>query len=98
MPTHRITSITLGVPNLETAETFYTDFGLTPLGDHRFGTVDGGEQLQLAYTPVRRLIEYGMGVDDPDDISRAASRLSRLDISHKANANELEVLDPGTGG
>jgi catechol 2,3-dioxygenase-like lactoylglutathione lyase family enzyme len=97
MPTHRITSITLGVPNPEKAETFYTDFGLTPLGDHRFGTVDGGEQLQLAYTPVRRLLEYGMGVDDPDDISRAASRLNRLDISHKANASELEVLDPGTG-
>lgn len=97
MPMHRIASITLGVPDLDSTAEFYTDFGLTPLGDHRFATLDGGEQLKLAYSPVRRLLEYGVGVDDPDDISRASSRLSELDVRHSADEDGLSVFDEGSG-
>ncbi len=97
MPMHRIASITLGVPDLDAAAAFYTDFGLIPLGDHRFATLDGGEQLKLAPSPVRRLLEYGVGVDDPDDISRASSRLSALDVPHSAGEAGLSVFDEGSG-
>jgi catechol 2,3-dioxygenase-like lactoylglutathione lyase family enzyme len=97
MPMHRIKSITLGVPDLEGTAEFYTDFGLTPLGDYRFATVDGGDQLQLAYSPIRRLMEYAVGVDDPDDISRASSRLAALDVERTATQNELAVFDEGSG-
>ena len=34
---HRITSITLGVPDLARSSDFYTDFGLTPLEAGAFG-------------------------------------------------------------
>lgn len=97
MPMHRISSITLGVPDLESTAQFYTDFGLTPLGDHRFATLDGGEQLKLSYSPVRRLLEYGVGVDHPDDIRSASSRLSAMDVQHSASDEGLSVFDEGSG-
>ena len=97
MPLHRISSITLGVPDLASTAGFYADFGLTPLGDHRFATLDGGEQLRLVHSPVRRLVEYSVGVDDPDDVLGASSRLSALDVAHTADETGLSVFDEGSG-
>lgn len=97
MPMHRISSITLGVPDLDSTAEFYTDFGLTPLGDYRFATSDGGEQLKLKHSPVRRLLEYGVGVDDADDIRSASSRLSAMDIGHNVSDERLSVFDEGSG-
>jgi len=48
MSLHRLTSITLGVPNVAETAYYYESFGLTPVGDAaapRFATQDGGEQL-----------------------------------------------------
>lgn len=41
MSLHRLTGVTLGVPDVAAAATFYTEFGLTPLGGGRFATADG---------------------------------------------------------
>ncbi|MEQ4720697.1 VOC family protein [Nonomuraea sp. B19D2] len=93
MALHRLTRITVGVPNVAETATYYADFGLRPTGENTFATADGGEQLRLVHAPTRRLVELGVGVDDADDVGRTASSLARLDLALDA---EGRVTDPGT--
>ena len=51
MALHRLTSITIGVPNVAPTAAYYEEFGLTPSGAGRFATRDGGEQLVLVPLP-----------------------------------------------
>jgi catechol 2,3-dioxygenase-like lactoylglutathione lyase family enzyme len=79
MGLHRLTSITLGVPDVEASASFFGDFGLDgPAGSTgepvRLATRDGGEQLELAETPVRQLIRLGVGAEHGDDLARIAAR------------------------
>ena len=84
MSLHGLTSITLGVPDVEAACGYYEEFGLTPSGvspdgrRRRFSTLDGGEQLAVTQAPQRRLLEIGVGADDPDDLDRIAANLARI--------------------
>ena len=80
MALHRLASITIGVPNVEETSRYYAEFGLTRDGAC-FSTRDGGEQLRIVESPTRRLIELGIGADDPDDLDRVADRLTRLGVS-----------------
>jgi catechol 2,3-dioxygenase-like lactoylglutathione lyase family enzyme len=96
MTLHRLTTITIGVPNVAETAAYYTEFGLAPVGDAAFATRDGGEQLRLVHSPVRRLVELGVGADDPDDLHRIASRLSRIGVSHLVRDRRLTATDPGT--
>ena len=64
MALHRLTSIIIGVPNVAPTAAYYEEFGLTPTGNGRFASTDGGEQLSLVSAPRRRLMELGIGVDD----------------------------------
>jgi PIN domain nuclease of toxin-antitoxin system len=96
MPLHRITSITIGVPNLAPTAAYYERFGLTPTAEGRFATADGGEQLRLVTTPRRRLVELGIGVDDPDDLDRIAAALSRLGVGFERMGASVVAADPGT--
>ncbi len=96
MGLHRLTSITLGVPNVRETADYYTSFGLTPLGDGRFATQDGGEQLKIVHSPLRRLVELGVGVADPDDLDRVTSSLARLDVTGKRDDTSLRVHDPNS--
>jgi catechol 2,3-dioxygenase-like lactoylglutathione lyase family enzyme len=54
MALHRLTSVTIGVPNADETAAYYTEFGLTPQHDGWFSTRDGGRQLRIAHTPMRR--------------------------------------------
>lgn len=96
MALHRLTSITIGVPNLAATAAYYEEFGLAPRGDGRFATVDGGEQLQLVPSPHRRLIELGVGAADADDLGRIAAALARLDVAVERTPAALVAVDPGT--
>jgi catechol 2,3-dioxygenase-like lactoylglutathione lyase family enzyme len=97
MSLHRLTSITLGVPDVAETAAYYAEFGLTPVGDGtRFATRDGGDQLDLVHSPIRRLVELGVGVEDPDDLDRIAAALARLDITGSRAENCLRVLDPNS--
>ncbi|MFJ5590760.1 VOC family protein [Streptomyces noursei] len=99
MALHRLTSITLGVPDVEAAAGYYEEFGLTPVGDgpvRRFATQEGGEQLKLAHSAQRRLVELGVGVDDQDDLDRVAASLSKLDVPVQREATSLRVVDPNS--
>jgi catechol-2,3-dioxygenase len=92
MSLHRLTQITLGVPDVAAAAGYYEEFGLTRSddggGDVAFATADGGEQLHLVQSDRRRLIELRVGADDPDDLGRIASSLAKLDIA----AEQSDVL------
>ncbi|WP_244938885.1 VOC family protein [Actinomadura madurae] len=100
---HRLTGITMGVPDVAATAAYYTEFGLTPVaseGDDkiaRFRTQDGGEQLTIRHTDLRRLIELGIGVDDADDLDRIARGLRRLDLAYERSDAGVTALDPGTG-
>ncbi|MEV0071640.1 VOC family protein [Amycolatopsis sp. NPDC050768] len=99
MPLHRLTSITLGVPNVDATAGYYEDFGLTPVGEkaeNRFATAEGGEQLKITHSPLRRLVELGVGVDDPDDLDRIEASLAKLDVAGKRDETSLRVLDPNS--
>ncbi len=118
MPMHRLTSITIGVPNVQQTAEYYKDFGLIPaknetssaggvdqggspdrmteVGEYRFSTVDGGEQLRIVHSPRRRLVQLGIGVDDPDDLGSIAAKLGRLDLNVKQDETSLIAEDPGS--
>jgi catechol 2,3-dioxygenase-like lactoylglutathione lyase family enzyme len=103
MSLHRITDITLGVPDVQEAIAYYTQFGLIPQaaeadGDQWFGTVDGGNrQLRIVWAPIRRLVSLGIGADDQDDLSRIATALQRLQVASHLDGHTLRTKEPVTG-
>lgn len=96
MPMHRLTSIALGVSDVDAATEFYEDFGLEHLGGAKFSSVDGGEQLRLVQSDRRRLVELGVGVDDPDDLDRIGAALDAGDYPWKREGDKVLVNDGGT--
>jgi catechol 2,3-dioxygenase-like lactoylglutathione lyase family enzyme len=96
MSLHRLTSITIGVPDVAAASAFYSAFGLTEHAPGRFSTLRGGDQLELVPASRRRLVRLGLGVDDPDDLGRIAARLCQLDVSAKPERGVLRVIEPTT--
>jgi len=103
MPLHRLTQIVMGVPNVEQTAAYYTEFGLIPtaveaeaVGRHTFATVDGGEQLTIVHSDLRRLVRLGVGVDDSDDLDRVAAGLAALDVAIERADGSVTAVDPGT--
>lgn len=98
MALHQLMSFTLGVPNPGETAAYYREFGLTDEGDGWFATSDGGRQLRLVHAPARRLLELQIGVDDADDLARAAARLARLGFAAAADppAGTLTARDQVT--
>ncbi|MYW90403.1 dioxygenase [Amycolatopsis rubida] len=94
MSLHRLTSLAIGVPDVDATAAYYRDFGLADLGGHRYGTVDGGEQLRLAPAERRRLLELGVGVHDQDDLGRIGAQLDKLGVAYRTDATSLTVEDP----
>jgi catechol 2,3-dioxygenase-like lactoylglutathione lyase family enzyme len=107
MSLHALTSVTMGVPNVEETASYYADFGLTAESDGWFSTVDAGRQLRIVAAPTRRLVELRVGADDRDDLGRAAAGLARLGLAHTprdpgasletAPGASLETVEPVTG-
>jgi catechol 2,3-dioxygenase-like lactoylglutathione lyase family enzyme len=96
MPLHRVSSVTIGVPDVEKTSEFYRDFNLSESEPGVFATADGGEQLRLVQTPIRRLVELALAADNPDDVDRIASQVAALDIDVKRTEDGLSAVDPGT--
>src|SRR5580658_3821987 len=101
MSLHGLTSITLGVPDVDAVASYYEDFGLRRVGDRPgrglvFATADGGEQLALRPAERRRLLEIGIGADDPDDLGRVEAGLRRLGAEFERDAAGLRVRDPNS--
>jgi catechol 2,3-dioxygenase-like lactoylglutathione lyase family enzyme len=101
MSLHRLTSITVGVPNLKETAAYYADFGLRPTatapdGAVRFASRDGGEQLEIVGASRRRLVHIGIGAHDADDIARAQASLARMDVTGQVTGDSLTAVDPGS--
>lgn len=96
MALHRLSYITMGVPNVEETSTYYEDFGLEPTGNGRFSTIDGGEQLRIVYSPNRRLVEMGVAVDDHDDLGGVTSRMNKLGIQVEQGSDFVAAVEPIT--
>ena len=102
MALHRLTSITMGVPNVDETAAYYADFGLqagdaAESGESWFSTRDGGRQLRIVSAPTRRLVDLHVGVDDADDLERAASNLGRLGIDTERGPNWISAVEKATG-
>lgn len=97
MALHRLTSIEVGVPDVPSVATFYRDFGLEETASGGFATRDGGEQLRLVPAPHRRLVELGIGADDPDDLDRVAASLAGLDLPADRTGDRVAAIEPVTG-
>src|SRR6266849_5769302 len=97
MAMHRLTSVSIGVPNVAETATYYEEFGLTRLDDNRFATLDGGEQLRLVSSPRRQLVELGIGVGDPDDLHSVAARLAAVGVAVTQTPDAIAGVDAGTG-
>ena len=101
MSLHGLTSMTLGVPDVDAVASYYEDFGLRRVGDRPgrglvLATAEGGEQLALRPSERRRLLEIGIGADDPDDLSRIEASLRRLGAEFERDAGSLRVRDPNS--
>ena len=103
MSLHGLTSITLGVPDVEDVTSYYQEFGLqltgsSPGGKGRvFATADGGDQLTIVPAPQRRLLEIAVGADDRDDLTRIAASLDALNVDFvRDDPEELHVQDPSS--
>jgi hypothetical protein len=97
MALHRLTSITMGVPNVEETAGYYREFGLSPAPDGWFSTRDAGRQLRIVHAPTRRLVDLRIGVDDADDLARAAGNLHRLGISVHRGPDFISAAEKATG-
>jgi catechol 2,3-dioxygenase-like lactoylglutathione lyase family enzyme len=97
MSLHRLTRVTMGVPNVAETIAYYREFGLEETGGGSLATLDGGEQLQVVYAPRRQLVELGVGVDDPDDLARIAVRLNGLGVPHDVVDGALTAVEPVSG-
>ncbi len=97
MPTHRLACLTIGTPKLDESIDYYTQFGLSHLGDGRFASLQGGEQLRLVPSPRRRLLEMVVGVDSEDDLARAGRLLSSAELRYNTINGSLIATDPATG-
>jgi catechol 2,3-dioxygenase-like lactoylglutathione lyase family enzyme len=114
MGLHRLTEITIGVPNVAETAAYYTEFGLAPTpsevtsiygaeapasggSEHRFGTVDGGQQLRVVHSARRRLVSLGVGAENPDDLDRISRSLADLGLAANRDGDQLHAVDPATG-
>jgi catechol 2,3-dioxygenase-like lactoylglutathione lyase family enzyme len=99
MSLHRLSHIQVGIPEhaLGATRAFYCDFGLTELAPGRFASSDGGEQLAFVAAPRRALLALRVGVDDADDLGRAAVSLAKLGVSATQSGASLAATEPVTG-
>ncbi len=96
MALHRLSSITIGVPDVEDSCRYYAEFGLTRNGAG-FATSDGGEQLRIIKSPTRKLIELCIGADDPDDVARVSDQLSRIGVAIQRDPSSVGAFEVHSG-
>jgi len=98
MALHRLSRIEIGVPEgaLPATATFYRDFGLAEVASGRFATTDGGEQLRFSAAQRRTLLALTVGVDDADDLGRAAASLAKLGVASERAGATLRAQEPVT--
>jgi catechol 2,3-dioxygenase-like lactoylglutathione lyase family enzyme len=97
MTLHRLNQVIIGVPDVARTSEFYRDFNLSESAPGVFSTADGGEQLRLVHSPVRRLLGLEIGADDPDDLQRVARQIQGIGVPSEEDGRSVTATDPGTG-
>lgn len=97
MALHRLGRVTIGVPNVAENASYYREFGLAEVGENRFATADGGEQLRLVHASRRKVVEITIGAEDSDDIDRITSRLRSLGLVCTTTPGRVEAIEPVAG-
>lgn len=99
MALHGLSHITIGVPEIKPVASFYERFGLADLGNSRFATTDGGEQLSIVERPYRQLVTAVIAADDADDVARVAyqAEQSDLKVTTAESGQSATVIDPISG-
>ncbi|MEB3980114.1 VOC family protein [Mycobacterium sp. 663a-19] len=97
MALHRLTAVTIGVPNVAETRAYYAEFGLEPFADGWFTTRDGGRQLRVVHAPTRRLIEMELGAEDEDDIERIVGDLHKIGVHADRQPRQLTAVDSVNG-
>jgi catechol 2,3-dioxygenase-like lactoylglutathione lyase family enzyme len=99
MPLHRLSHVAIGVPESALAATraFYAEYGLSEVAPGRFATSEGGEQLAVVAAARRTLLSLTVGVDDADDLDRAAASLAKLGIAAERRGATLRAREPAAG-
>lgn len=97
MSLHRLSSITIGVPDVAAVAAYYDDFGLEQVAPGRFATQDGGEQLRIEHAATRRLLGLEIGVDHPDDLEEVARNLDKFGVPTERSGDSLSAVEPATG-
>ena len=96
MALHRLTTLSLGVPDPAATAAFYRDFGLVETAPGLLATREGGDQLRLSPAPKRRLLSVGVGAGNPDDLARIEGRVRSLGLEPRREDGRLVVHDPGS--
>jgi catechol 2,3-dioxygenase-like lactoylglutathione lyase family enzyme len=97
MALHRLSSVTIGVPNVAQTAAYYREFGLATDSGGWFRTRDAGRQLRLVHSPTRRLVELCVGADHRDDIARIGAALASLELDASVNPSSVTAVEPATG-
>ncbi len=99
MALHRLTSITLAVPDVAASGAFFESFGLSKREDGWLDTRDGGSQLELVESPRRNLLRLGVGASDPDDLAPIAARVASVGLGRIESSTDdrLVIIEPVTG-
>ncbi len=96
MALHRLTQISVAVPDPVAVAAFYRDFGLSETRPGVLATADGGEQLRLVGAPRRRLLDLGLGADDADDLDRIAADAAAWGAPVSREGDAVVVTEPVT--
>ena len=97
MALHRLTHVTLGVPDPAAVAAFYREFGLEETSPGRFATAHGGEQLRLLPATRRGLVEIGFGVDRGGDLGKIVGSLATIGVEAGGDLTAIQTYEPITG-
>lgn len=97
MSLHGLSSVTVGVPDVDAVAEYYAEFGLTRDEDRELSSTDGGCQMTLETAPTRRLVELVIGVDGEEDLRRAHQALLAAGERAELGDGRLRAFEAVTG-
>lgn len=96
MALHQLSSVTVGVPGVDTAVDYYQDFGLAHEEGGWLATRDAGRQMRVVHASTRRLVALAIGADDQDDIARIGRQLRAIGVPARVGDAFVVASDPVT--